>query len=55
MKPVLVLTTEAVGLMVTGEVAAPVVVEVVDSGEEDSEDIKLSSHHVFLKVTLGLT
>ena len=40
MKLVLVLTTEAVGHMVTGGVVATLRIEVVDPGEEDSEDIK---------------
>ena len=41
MKLVPVLTAEAVGPMVTGEVAASVIVEVADLVEEDSEDIRL--------------
>jgi hypothetical protein len=41
MKLVLEPTTEAVGPTVTGRVVATVVVEVVDPGEEDSEDINL--------------
>ena len=46
MKLVPVLTTEVVVPTVIEWVVAPVVVEVVDSGEEDSEDIKLSVHHL---------
>ena len=42
MKLVPVLTAEAVGPTVT----RGVVVKVVDSVEEDSEDIKLSVHHL---------
>jgi len=37
-----VLTAEAVDLMATEGVVDSVVVEVVDPGKEDSEDIKLS-------------
>ena len=49
MKLVLVLTAEAVGPMVTREVvvaATVMVVKVVDSVEEDSEDIRLSVRHL---------
>ena len=51
MRLVLVLTTEAGDPMVTGEVAATVMVEVVDSGEEGSEDIELSGRYQYLQVT----
>jgi len=46
MKLVPVLTAEAVGPTVTRGVVAMVVVKVVDSVEGDSEDIKLSVHHL---------
>ena len=38
--------TEVVGPMATEGVVATVEVEVADSEEEDSEDIKLSVHHL---------
>ena len=41
MKLVLVPTAEAAAPMVTGEVAASVIVEVADLVEEDREDIRL--------------
>ncbi len=46
MKLVPVLTAEAVAPMATEGVVAMVAVKVVDSVEEDREDIKLSVHHL---------
>ena len=54
MKLVLVLTTEAVGPTVAEEVVVAMV-EVVDPGEEDSEDIKLSGRRLYSEVALVFT
>ena len=57
MKLVLVPKTEVVGPMVTGGVVVVTVIEVVDPGEEDSEDIKPVRRLAILKsrVAIGMT
>ena len=52
MKLVPVLTAEVVGPTVTRGVVAMVVVKVVDSVEEDREDIKLPLLHFCLRYTI---